>query len=73
MKLSLDSLLDLPGITVEGLTQVEDNLCLQVKILAAGINCPYCQKHTQELHQTRFLLIRDLPSFGRFVYLRIPR
>jgi len=69
----LDSLLNLPGITVEGSVQVEGYTCLQVKLLARGINCPHCQKLTQELHQTSSILIRDLPTFGKPVYLKLPR
>lgn len=73
MKSLLDSLLNLPEITVEGLVQVECYACLQVKSLKVSLNCPYCEKPTQELHQVRSLLVRDLPIFGKPVYLRVPR
>ena len=39
----------------------------------SGINCPYCQKETKELHQVRSFLVRDLPAFGQPVYLKVPR
>ncbi len=73
MNSPLDSLLNLPGTTVDGWRQVEGYLCLQLQLLEKGINCPYCQHHTFELHQTTFILVRDLPSFGQPVYLRVPR
>lgn len=73
MSFTLDSLLNLPGITIEGLTQVEGYVCLQLQILASGIDCPHCQNFTQELHQSNSLLIRDLPTFGSPVYLKVPR
>ena len=73
MSSTLDSLLNLPGVTIEGLVQVEGYVCLQVKILALGINCPHCQNHTQELHQSSSILVRDLPTFGSPVYLKVSR
>ena len=73
MSSTLDSLLNLPEITIEGSVQMEGYVCLQIKILAPGINCPHCQKPTQELHQSSSILIRDLPTFGSPVYLKVPR
>lgn len=73
MNSTLNSLLNLPGITVEGTVKVEGYVCFQLKILATGINCPHCQTSTQELHQSSFILIRDLPTFGKPVYLKVPR
>jgi len=69
----LDSLLKLPGVTVEGHTQVEGYICLHLKIQRQEITCPHCTKLTKELHQVRPILVRDLPTFGQAVYLRVPR
>lgn len=30
-------------------------------------------RYTEDLHQNRPILIRDLPVFGKVVYLKIPR
>lgn len=73
MKSPLDSLLNLPGTTVEGFNQVSGYICLHLKILSRGMECPDCQSYTEKLHQTTHLLVRDLPSFGQPVYLRVPR
>ncbi|MEG4495431.1 transposase family protein [Microcoleus sp. D3_18_C4] len=35
--------------------------------------CPHCQKSTDELHQIRPILIRDLPISGQLIELEIPR
>src|SRR3569832_1048573 len=69
----LDSLLKLPGVTVEGHAQVEGYICLHLKIQRQEITCPHCTKLTKELHQVRPILVRDLPTFGQAVYLRVPR
>jgi transposase len=73
MSSPLDSLVNLPGVTVEGHSQVEGYICIHLKILATEIACPHCRKPIQELHQVRPILVRDLPTFGQPVYLRVPR
>jgi transposase len=73
MSSPLASLLNLSGVTVEGHSQVEGYICLHLKILANEIPCPHCSKPTEELHQVRLILVRDLPTFGQPVYLRVPR
>jgi len=73
MSFHLDYLLDLPGVRVETCTQVEGMITLRLGVLADGISCPHCKKYTEELHQNRPTLVRDLPTFGRVVYLQVPR
>jgi transposase len=69
----LDKLLNLPGITVQKWIQTSEGFCLYLARVDAGINCPYCQKKTKELHQVRSFLVRDLPAWGQPVYLKVPR
>ena len=74
MSSPLDSLLNLPGVTVEG-----HSLCSWLYLsssentLTPEIVCPHCSKLTQELHQIRSILVRDLSTFGQPVYLKVPR
>ena len=70
---AIEELLNLPGTTVIGYQLIEGFICLHLKLLSRGINCNHCQEYTEEFHQSKFLLIRDLPSFGKPVYLRVPR
>lgn len=73
MSSPLDSLLNLPGITIESCLHVEEYVCLHVRILAEEIQCPHCKNYTPYLHQIRSILVRDLPTFGKPVYLKVPR
>jgi transposase len=73
MSFHLDYLLDLPGISIETSTCIENHFAFQVRILADGINCPHCGQFTEELHQNRPMLVRDLSTFGKAVYLKVPR
>ncbi|WP_369294198.1 transposase family protein [Microcoleus sp. herbarium14] len=65
MSFHLDYLLDLPGVKVENCTQIEGQIYLRLIVLASGIVCPHCENYTEELHQNRPILVRDLPVFGR--------
>ncbi len=73
MNFHLDTLLNLPSVTVETCSYQEDEVYLQLRVLIEGIHCPHCGDYTEELHQNRPILIRDLPVFGRVVYLKVPR
>lgn len=73
MSFHLDYLLDLPGVRVETCTQIEGKIFLELSILSEGIVCHHCNNPTEKLHQNRPILVRDLPVFGRPVYLKIPR
>jgi len=73
MSFHLDYLLDLPGVRVETCTQVEGKISLGLSILSEGMVCHHCKNYTEKLHQNRPILVRDLPVFGRPVYLKVPR
>ncbi|MEG4228775.1 ISL3 family transposase [Microcoleus sp. N9_A2] len=73
MDFYLDYILDLPGVKVESCTQIEGKILLGLRILGEGMVCHHCQNYTEQRHQNRPILVRDLPVFGRSVYLKIPR
>lgn len=73
MESSVDVFLNLPEVTVVGRSQIEGYICLHLAILAKEIDCPHCGSLTKELHQVRPILVRDLPTFGQAVYLKVPR
>ena len=49
MSFHLDYLLDLPEITVETCSYVENHVCLQLKILFEGISCSHCEHDNEEM------------------------
>ena len=69
----LDRLLNLANITVVKVQEIEDFICLSVESVNEGIICPHCGNYTDDIHQTREVLVRDLPICGRGLYLRVPR
>jgi transposase len=73
MDFHLDSLLNLPNVTVFTSSQKEGFILLKLELLNEGINCPHCQNYTDILHQNRPILVRDLSICGQGVYLQVPR
>ena len=73
MDFYLDSLLNFPDITVRSCQQKEDYILLKLDFLNEGIRCPHCQNYTDNIHQIRPILVRDLAIFGQVVYLHLPR
>ena len=73
MDFHLDTLLNLPDITVESCTYQDVQVCLRLRFLTEKSDCPRCHNLSDELHQNRPILIRDLAVFGKVVYLHVPR
>jgi transposase len=73
MDFHLDGLLNLPHITIERYIKNDRKTILKVCFLTDYATCPHCQKSTDELHQIRPILIRDLPISGQLIELEIPR
>jgi transposase len=73
MDFHLDKLLNLPHVTVDSCLHEEGFVCLKLRFLTEAGLCPHCQQFSQELHQTRPMLVRDLSISGQVVQLEIPR
>lgn len=69
MDFYLDSLLNLPNVTVFSCQQQEGFILLKLDFLNEGIICPHCQNYADDIHQTRPILVIDLAICGRGVYL----
>ena len=63
----------MPGVKAETCTQIEGQIYFQLSAVASEIVCPHCDNYTEELHQNRPILARDLSVFCRSVYLQVPR
>ena len=60
-------------MTILSCQQQEGLIFLKLELLNEGISCPHCQTYTDNLHQTRPILVRDLSILGQPVYLKVPR
>jgi transposase len=73
MDFHLNSLLNLSNATVFTCYKETDFICLHLQLNNEGIDCPHCHNYTDILHDTNYILVRDLSIFGHLVYLKTPR
>jgi transposase len=73
MNLNLENFLNLPEIKILTGGQISDFWVLGLEFTNKGINCPHCEKYLEIVHQTRYILVRDLSICGMEVYLKVPR
>jgi transposase len=50
-----------------------EQVYLRLRFLTEKSDYPHCHAQSDELHQNRPVLIRDLAVFGKVVYLQVPR
>lgn len=65
MDFHLDTLLNLPDITVESCTHQDNETYLRLQFLTDNSHCPHCNNLSDELHQNRPTLIRDLSVLAK--------
>lgn len=73
MDFHLDTLLNLPNVTVFTCYQKEGFKILQLDLLNEKVSCTHCGKKTDDIHQNRPILVRDLSICGQSVYLKVPK
>lgn len=73
MWINLDQLLDLPDVTVVNYQKIDEVIFLKLGLLNETIECPNCHQVLDNINQTEFSLVRDLPIWGCPVYLEVPR
>lgn len=73
MNIHFTHLLNLSAVTVESWNSSHESVSFQLSVVAEGTYCPHCCNYTKELHQTRPIVVRDLPVYGKKVYLKVPR
>ena len=73
MAFHLDTLLNFPNATVDQCIQEAGEIFLTLRLLNDATNCSNCGQLTEELHQSRPVLLRDLSIFGQATHLKVPR
>ena len=69
----LADILDLPTVRVTGYRKGEDRIEVFVEIENISAVCPRCSVRSNRKHSEKAIPVRDLPCFGREVYLLLPR
>ena len=73
MDFHLDTLLNLPHATVDQCDQDQNGIILTLGLLNEAANSPHCGTASDEVNQSRSVMIRDLSVFGQATHLKVPR
>ena len=63
----------MPKVKIRNVIQEGKQAFLILSCQEEEVNCNYCGRLTDELHQTNSVLVRDLSISGQMVYLKVPR
>ncbi|MGB8698888.1 MAG: ISL3 family transposase [Thermosynechococcaceae cyanobacterium] len=73
MDFYINAILDLPNATATSFAKQDNEVFLGIRFLNETGCCPHCGQMSENLTSKRTILVRDLPVFGKAVYLEIPR
>lgn len=66
-------LLDIPSVHVTGYRKEQDQIDVSVELEKKSVTCPGCGVRSSHKHSQKSIHVRDLPCFGRHVYVLLPR
>ena len=69
----LADVLDIPSVRLTGYRKEPDRIQIIVELEANSAICPECGVRSARKHSGKTIAVRDLPCFGRQVYLLLPR
>ncbi len=69
----LSDFLDIPSLRVTGYRKQQDRVEIIVELKANSAVCPECGVRSTRKHSEKAIPMRDLPCFGRQLYLLLPR
>jgi len=69
----LADVLDIPAVSLTGYRKEPDRVEIVVELEANSAVCPECGVRSTRKHSEKLIPMRDLPCFGRQVYLLLPR
>ena len=69
----LEDIVDIPPIRLTGYEKKSDRIDLHATLAARSAVCPECGVRSTRQHGQKPIQVRDVPCFGRQVYLTLPR
>jgi hypothetical protein len=67
----LENILKLPKVSIQNVIQEGEEIFLILDCTEEKVKCKHCENLTDELHQKRYVMVRDLPISGQTVYLKV--
>nr|WP_181971412.1 transposase family protein [Ruminococcus sp. AF43-11] len=68
-----EKLLGLQGVLIENIEEIDDTIHIYCKLEQKIHKCPVCGNHTDKIHDYREQIIKDIPAFGKFVFIHLKK
>ena len=68
-----EKLLGLQDILIENIEEIDDTIHIYCKLERKIHKCPVCGNHTDKIHDYREQIIKDIPAFGKFVFIHLKK
>ena len=65
--------LGLQGVLIENIEEIDDTIHIYCKLEQKIHKCPVCGDHTDKIHDYREQIIKDIPTFGKFVFIHLKK
>lgn len=65
--------LGLQDILIENIEEIDDTIHIYCKLERKVHKCPVCGNHTDKIHDYREQVIKDIPAFGKFVFIHFKK
>ena len=66
-----EELLGLQGVKITNVEKEENNIIIYLEMERKSHSCPCCGTDTETIHDYRLQKIKDIPSFGKNVVLKL--
>lgn len=66
-----EKLLGLQGVLIENIEEIDDTIHIYCKLERKIHKCPVCGNYTDKIHDYREQIIKDIPAFGKFVFIHL--
>ena len=68
-----EKLLGLQDILIENIEEIDNTIHIYCKLERKMHKCPVCGNHTDKIHDYREQIIKDIPAFGKFVFIHLKK
>ena len=68
-----EKLLGLQDILIENIEEIDGTIHIYCKLERKMHKCPACGNHTDKIHDYREQVIKDIPAFGKFVFIHLKK
>lgn len=68
-----EKLLGLQDFQIEKIEEIENTIHIYGKMKRKEHTCPHCSAKTDKVHDYREQVIKDIPAFGKTIYLHLKK